>query len=382
MNSTIHKINLDIHRMGAQVTIPMWCGDTERTIVITLMEKGKLYRISEGCTAKFSAKKPDGNYIYSDCIVDYEKNTISYNIGYTNTDGKRESQTTARVGEVECQITLIGKDGGAISTPSFSIVVSPNVYDGQDILESTNEYNIIASDEMMLSVKDELAKYQPKLEYDTEPTLNSENLVKSGGIYGWTIPQVYNCISQDYITMNVRSDEVPTEFSHNFVTSGGLYNAFQKNNFEVICSGELDDTNSGVASIQAEILADISNISELKFYIEYPTKDLTAGSTLYLNAHINGIPASKNTFWTITSSSVIANTTQRACCFAKIFNTPNGKMVFGVSSKADSNNGINTRVSPLSCICNWDIPTNTALYLNINNTVAFPSGTKWILEAR
>ena len=145
MNSTIHKINLDIHRMGAQVSIPMWCGDTERSIVITLMEKGKLYRISEGCTAKFSAKKPDGNFIYNDCIVDYEKNTITYDIGSSDENGTRVSQTTAVIGEVDCQLSLIGKDGGVISTPHFTIVVSPNVYGNEPINESAGEYNALTA---------------------------------------------------------------------------------------------------------------------------------------------------------------------------------------------------------------------------------------------
>lgn len=145
MNSTIHKINLDIHRMGAQANIPMGCGDTERTIVVCLMEKGKLYQISEGCTAKFSAKKPDGNFIYNDCTVDYEKNTISYDIGHTDENGTRVSQTTAVIGEVECQISLIGKDGGVISTPYFSIIVSPNVYGNEPTVESIGEYNALTA---------------------------------------------------------------------------------------------------------------------------------------------------------------------------------------------------------------------------------------------
>ena len=97
MNSAIHKITLDIHKPETQVFIPMNCGETKRVIVISLTENGKPYAISNGCTAKFAAVKPDETFLYNPC--DVKGNIITYNV---------TAQTLAAEGVVRCQVELFG----------------------------------------------------------------------------------------------------------------------------------------------------------------------------------------------------------------------------------------------------------------------------------
>ena len=134
MNYAVYNIALDIHKTGSQVALSMIRGENKRKIVISLMENGRPYKITEGCTAKFSAIKPDGKLIYNDCEIDYENNLIIYNV---------TSQTTAAMGEVICQIELIGSDGGLLFSPTFSLIVANKLYNQEPILASSEEFNAL-----------------------------------------------------------------------------------------------------------------------------------------------------------------------------------------------------------------------------------------------
>ena len=136
INPVVHSISLDIYKIGPQKVLSMVRGDTKRAIVIHLTENERPYSINEECTAYFTAKKPDGNFIYNECEVDFKSNTITYNV---------TEQTTAVNGKVDCQLRLIDANGGIVSTPSFSFVVADLLYNEEPIVESSSEFNAITA---------------------------------------------------------------------------------------------------------------------------------------------------------------------------------------------------------------------------------------------
>ena len=136
INPVVYSISLDIYKIGSQKVLSMVRGDTKRAIVIHLTENERPYSINEGCTAYFTAKKPDGNFIYNECEVDFKSNTITYNV---------TEQTTAVNGKVDCQLRLVGANGGIVSTPSFSLVVADLLYNEEPIVESSREFNALTS---------------------------------------------------------------------------------------------------------------------------------------------------------------------------------------------------------------------------------------------
>lgn len=136
MNYAVYNIALDIHKTGSQVALSMIRGENKRKIVISLTENGRPYKITEGCTAVFTAIKPDGNFIYNDCEIDIENNQIIYYV---------TSQTTAVMGMVDCQIKLIGNDGGLLYSPTLSLVVGDTLYNEQPIVASSEEFNALTN---------------------------------------------------------------------------------------------------------------------------------------------------------------------------------------------------------------------------------------------
>lgn len=137
MNYAAYHITLDIHKTGSQVALSMIRGENRRKIVISLVENGKPYKITEGCIANFAAVKPDGKYIYNSCNIDFKNNLIIYEI--------TTYQTTAAIGEVKCQIELIGGDGGVLFSPTFSLVVSDKLYHQEPIVASSEEFNALTA---------------------------------------------------------------------------------------------------------------------------------------------------------------------------------------------------------------------------------------------
>ena len=134
MNYAVYNIALDIHKTGSQVALSMIRGENKRKIVISLMENGRPYKIADGCKAVFTATKPDGKFICNDCEIDIKNNQIIYYV---------TSQTTAAMGEVKCQLKLIGVDGGLLFSPTFSLIVANTLYSEQPILASSEEFNAL-----------------------------------------------------------------------------------------------------------------------------------------------------------------------------------------------------------------------------------------------
>lgn len=131
MEYTIHRVSLDIHSVKSQATLRVKQSDTSRKLHITLCEGGLPYQIAKDCYATFSALKADGNYIHNTCQID--GNTIEYVF---------TEQTTAAVGNTDCEITLYDNKGQRITSPHFTIIVEERVYNGEEILSSP-EANVL-----------------------------------------------------------------------------------------------------------------------------------------------------------------------------------------------------------------------------------------------
>lgn len=123
-----NKITLDIHNVNSQTLLYCKQNDTGRQLLISLSDQLKSYVISDDCTAVFTAKKPDGNIVYNACTI--TDNIISYVM---------TPQTTAVPGKLDCEIRLYGADNILITSPRFTLLVEPTVYNDGDIIESATE---------------------------------------------------------------------------------------------------------------------------------------------------------------------------------------------------------------------------------------------------
>lgn len=123
-----YRISLDMLEVASQTTIKAKKGDTACSLVMTLTENGKIYHITDGCSAVISGKKSDGNYLFNGETCRIEDNTIIYYF---------TEQTVPIEGVVECEVILY-KDNEQLTTPRFNILVGATVYDA-DAIVSTPE---------------------------------------------------------------------------------------------------------------------------------------------------------------------------------------------------------------------------------------------------
>ena len=133
MEYIIHKLSLNMHSSISQTSLYVKSGDTKRKLRITLTENGKVYRISDGCVAVFSAKKDNGDTLYNNCTI--EDNTIVYEF----------TALTANVaGKMDCEIKLYDANNELITSPQFAIIVD-------DVVR--NDEGVVASDEFSALTK-------------------------------------------------------------------------------------------------------------------------------------------------------------------------------------------------------------------------------------
>lgn len=132
MNRIKYRLSLDMFEVSTQTTIKAKKGDTACSIIITLTENGKIYHIADGCSAKISGKKSDGNYIFNGETCRIENNTIIYDF---------TEQTVAFEGVVECEV-ILSKDNQQLTTPRFSLIVDATIYNADAII-STPEADVL-----------------------------------------------------------------------------------------------------------------------------------------------------------------------------------------------------------------------------------------------
>lgn len=108
-------------------------GDTARMVKITIISNNQPYTPEGGAKAILRAKKPDGNSVFNDAIV--------------NTDGtitaELTEQITAAVGNVRCEISLYGADEKVLSTVPFIVKVTPASLNPG--ITSSDEFGALAS---------------------------------------------------------------------------------------------------------------------------------------------------------------------------------------------------------------------------------------------
>ena len=134
MNVLKYRVSLDMFDTISQITIKAKKGDSACQIHITLTEKGKIYKIGEGCYATFNAKKSDGNFIFDNCAI--EDNTIVYNFA-SSIDEDGNAQISACEGIVECEVTLYKETGEQLTSPRFTLFIDGTVYNGEEIASSS-----------------------------------------------------------------------------------------------------------------------------------------------------------------------------------------------------------------------------------------------------
>lgn len=133
MNHLVHKLTLDMHKSISQTSITVKKGDTKRKLYITLTENGKVYTVSNSCTAVFSATKYNNDILFNDCTI--EDGIIVYEF----------TELTANIpGMMDCEIRLYGADNGLITSPQFSIIVEGVVNKDSDVMAS-DEYSALTS---------------------------------------------------------------------------------------------------------------------------------------------------------------------------------------------------------------------------------------------
>ena len=132
MNVINYRVSLDMLDTSSQATIKAKKGDSACKIYITLSQNGKIYKMSKGSHATFSAKKSDGTFVlYDKC--DIEGDSIVYDfLSSVNDDG---CQITACAGTVECEVTLFN-GSEQLTSPRFTLVVDGTVYNGEEIVSS------------------------------------------------------------------------------------------------------------------------------------------------------------------------------------------------------------------------------------------------------
>ena len=128
MERSDYHITLDLQSSQAAKALELHEKDTHCRLHITLTQGGKEYVLSEGCQAVFTAKKPDGTAIFNDCTL--ESGSLFYDI---------TPQTTAAVGELNCQLRLYGRDGQLLHSAAFSMVVHPGTVSDDDDIASMPE---------------------------------------------------------------------------------------------------------------------------------------------------------------------------------------------------------------------------------------------------
>ena len=128
MNYSNYRLTFDIHDVRSNIVVKVKRGDNTRRLCISLTENGKVYQISDACTAMFKGKKPDGKSLCNAC--DIKDNVIQYVMG---------NNTTSVVGVVEGEVSLISGEGEVITSPTFTILVEDTPVHDDDIIDSSDE---------------------------------------------------------------------------------------------------------------------------------------------------------------------------------------------------------------------------------------------------
>lgn len=178
MNQIEHRLRLDVLKENVQGIIRISQNDTKlRELIITIMTGSQAYPLWNIDKAILKAKKPDGSVLLNECEVD--NTTVSYAI---------TRQTSAAVGDVECELILYAADGGIVATPKFKIIVAQGVYPDSQI-ESTSEYTALqkaileAAGKISVVVSGSATVIPTVAQMKAKQGLESGDIVSTAGFY-------------------------------------------------------------------------------------------------------------------------------------------------------------------------------------------------------
>lgn len=130
MERVVHKIRLDLGKMGSQASICVSQGDVKSRKIMFLLYNGSVpYEITDNLKITLSATKPDGTVLYDDASFLINGNVITYLM---------HEQLTAVAGAVNCEL-VITDSNGVLYSPKFDVYVQEVLITASDIT-STNEF--------------------------------------------------------------------------------------------------------------------------------------------------------------------------------------------------------------------------------------------------
>ena len=181
MNDSRSYITLDFRNTHMPVVVKAKRGDTARTLYISLADGGTPYQIAEGCTATFTAKKPDRTAIHNSCTI--EKNMIVYPF---------TEQTCSAAGKVTAEIRLYGPNGRMLTSASFILEVYKTVVNPGDIPASESEMNALealilettAVKAETTAIKEEVERKLENGEFQGDPGKSAYEYAREGGYTG------------------------------------------------------------------------------------------------------------------------------------------------------------------------------------------------------
>lgn len=135
MNSSKYRFTLDMHSHQSQISIPALLKDSSRSLYISFTDGGNPYFIEDGCLAEISIKRPDGTFLVEPCTI-ANHTTVVY-------DFEQNTNTCAMDGIHDCDVILYDAEGGRITSPRFTMVVSDRVVRKDDINITTEDKTTI-----------------------------------------------------------------------------------------------------------------------------------------------------------------------------------------------------------------------------------------------
>ena len=164
-NNSVFSFSLDLHETQSQIAIPVTQYDTARTFLISLREGTTPFYIADGVKVVFSAKKPDGTVLLTDCAI---VNNLEVRYDFT-------AQTTSAEGLVDCQLRVYDPNEVLISSPRFCVVVDERVVNDNDVTLSESDKS--ALDTVLNWAKDTKEYIQGESATITDVTATVDNNV-------------------------------------------------------------------------------------------------------------------------------------------------------------------------------------------------------------
>ena len=179
MERAICDLTLELSRSYSPLAVAVKRGDTHRTLRIRLSQEGRPYGLEPGCSAVFTAVKPDGSHLFNACRI--QGGAILYDL---------TPQTTAVPGELACELRLYGEGGALLTTAAFQLTVADTVYqDGDENVASTGEATALTK--LIAKVDEKIAEIDAALENEANHAIIDDTKI---GADAWSSKQIVDML--------------------------------------------------------------------------------------------------------------------------------------------------------------------------------------------